>query len=88
MESLLKNYKYWSGFYWTGGITICVRDAILSVALATQCSPACLLLGKGMLLSYSREPMPTFYCWAPIGPLVDFRKPSLAELKCKNTPKH
>eukprot|EP00983_Pelagomonas_calceolata_P023442 738465-Pelagomonas_calceolata.AAC.1 len=39
METLLKNYKYWLAFDWTGGTAICIRDTI---ALATQCSPACL----------------------------------------------
>eukprot|EP00983_Pelagomonas_calceolata_P010097 328155-Pelagomonas_calceolata.AAC.1 len=47
METLLKNYKYWSAFNWTGGTTICVRDII---ALATQCSPAC-LDSKGRIAS-------------------------------------
>eukprot|EP00983_Pelagomonas_calceolata_P036890 1134792-Pelagomonas_calceolata.AAC.1 len=26
LESLLKNYKYWSAFDRTGGTTICIRD--------------------------------------------------------------
>eukprot|EP00983_Pelagomonas_calceolata_P041667 1138169-Pelagomonas_calceolata.AAC.2 len=47
MESLLKNYKYWPAFDWTGGTTICVRDTI---APATQYSPAC-LQSKGRIAS-------------------------------------
>eukprot|EP00983_Pelagomonas_calceolata_P009779 317289-Pelagomonas_calceolata.AAC.1 len=39
METLLKNFEYCSAFEWTCDTTICVCDII---ALATQCSPACL----------------------------------------------
>ena len=60
LESLLKDYKYWSAFDRTGGTTICIHNTL---ALATQCSPVCFNSSREELpQSYSREPMPIFFC--------------------------